>query len=96
LLLHTSPNKPRREGVEKGETSPLRYEKVLLPQHDTVVGGITHNREEEAIVADGKTPLSEIPFEDVVLDHKPSGSSFRASKERYNGNGRDMEGYTNS
>ncbi|KAH8594204.1 hypothetical protein B0O99DRAFT_595541 [Bisporella sp. PMI_857] len=92
LPLHTSLNRSRKGSIGNGETSPPRYEEALLPRHNMVVGGVVHDREEEGIVADGKTPLSEILFEDVIVDHKPSECSSGISEKSYNGNGRDTGG----
>jgi hypothetical protein len=74
------------------------------PQHQTVEGGITHVRdEEEGVISDGKTPLSEIPFEDVRLEEvessSGSGSSSSANAtfgERHHAMGGDTRGHTNS
>lgn len=77
--------------------APPLYEEVAPPQHITIAGGITHVREEEeGIISDGKTPLSEIPFEDVVLDHSPSEGSARNFGDRHLRLGGDTTGHTNS
>lgn len=94
LPLHTSPSRPRREGIEDREAAPPIYEEALPPQHETVVGGITYDGEGEGVVADGKTPLSEILLEDALLHHNPSESPSRASEERYHGGGEDLRGRT--
>lgn len=79
------------------EAPPPRYEEAVPPRHQTIAGGITHVREEEeGVVADGKTPLSEIPFEDVVLDHSPSEGSSRSFAGRHHALGGDTRGHTNS
>ena len=85
---------------------PPMYAETAPPQHQTIAGGITHIREEdEGVISDGKTPLSEIPFEDVVLDHHESGgsgsgsgspSSAREFTMRHHGLGGDTRGHTNS
>jgi len=83
---------------------PPQYEETVPPQHQTIAGGITHVREEEeGVISDGKTPLSEIPFEDVVLDHTSSAgsgsgspSSAREFASRHHGLGGDTRGHTNS
>ena len=56
-----------------GDALPI-YAEVPPPEHQTVAGGTRDaneqrrvEEEEAAVVSDGKTPLSEIPFEDVVL-----------------------------
>ena len=56
--------------------------------------------EEDGVVADGKTPLSEIPFEDVVLDPPSSSSSTSSANQAFaamhhDGMG-DTRGHTNS
>jgi len=89
-----------------GDMPPPQYEEVVPPQHQTIAGGITHVREEEeGVISDGKTPLSEIPFEDVVLDHHTSAgsgsgsgspSSAREFAMRYDGSGGHAQGHTNT
>lgn len=77
--------------------APPLYAEVAPPQHTTISGGITHVREEEeGIISDGKTPLSEIPFEDVILDHSPSEGSARNFGDRHLRLGGDTTGHTNS
>jgi hypothetical protein len=96
IPLHTIAN--RIPGVApRGDVPPPQYEEVVPPQHTTVAGGIGHVREEDsAIVADGKTPLSEIPFEDVVLDRSVGEGSSRTFENRHYGLGGDTTGHTNS
>jgi hypothetical protein len=108
LPLHTIPAPERRGRADDRamdlDPPPPQYEETVPPQHQTIAGGITHVREEEeGIISDGKTPLSEIPFEDVVLDHTPSGgsgsgspSSAREFASRHHGFGGDTRGHTNS
>jgi hypothetical protein len=92
---------PMREAMNvppMTEAPPPTYAEITPPQHTFIEGGITHVRdEEEGIISDGKTPLSEIPFEDVVLDYTPSSSSsarnFENSHLRLGG---DTTGHTNS
>lgn len=98
----------RRAGQDSGTANedppPPQYQETPPPQHQTIAGGITHVRdEEEGIISDGKTPLSEIPFEDVVLNHYDSGesgsgspSSAREFASRHQGLGGDTTGHTNS
>lgn len=85
--------KTRNSGI-----APPLYEEVAPPQHITIAGGITHGvrEEDEGIISDGKTPLSEIPFEDVVLDHSPSEGSARNFDDRHLRLGGDTTGHTNS
>lgn len=82
-----------------GDAPPPRYEEVVPPQHHTLAGGMAHVRQEEedGVVADGKMPLSEIPFEDVVLDHttSESASSQSFASMHHNGMG-DTRGHTNT
>ena len=83
------------------------YAEVAPPEHQTVAGGIRDANEvqrvedESAVVSDGKTPLSEIPFEDVVLERhasesESSGSSSRGFEQRHHGIGGDTTGHTNT
>lgn len=109
LPLHTIPTPERRgragDRAMDLDPPPPQYEETVPPQHQTIAGGITHVREEEeGVISDGKTPLSEIPFEDVVLDHTSSegsgsGSSPSLAREfasRHHGLGGDTRGHTNS
>lgn len=55
---------------------------------------------EDGMIADGKTPLSEIPFEDVVLAPASSSSSTSSANQgfaamHHTGMG-DTRGHTNS
>lgn len=83
------------------------YAEVAPPEHQTVAGGmrdaneVQRIEEESAVVSDGKTPLSEIPFEDVVLERhvsesESSGSSSRGFEARHHGMGGDTRGHTNT
>lgn len=109
LPLHTIPAPERRGRADDRamdmDPPPPQYEETVPPQHQTIAGGITHVREEEeGVISDGKTPLSEIPFEDVVLDHSSSeasgsGSSPSSAREfasRHHGLGGDTRGHTNT
>ncbi len=83
------------------DAPPPRYEEVVPPQHQTLAGGVTHVRAEEenvadGIVADGKTPMSEIAFEDVVLDRSNGEGSSRTFEAQHFGLGGDTRGHTNS
>lgn len=80
------------------EAPPPLYTENTPPQHTSIQGGITHARDEEAagVVSDGKTPLSEIPFEDVVLNTPASASSARSFGDTHLGHGGDTTGHTNS
>lgn len=80
------------------DAPPPLYEEAVPPEHQYVAGGATYVREddEQGIISDGKTPLSEIPFEDVVLDHSPSEGSARSFGERHHGLGGDTTGHVNS
>ena len=85
-----------------GDAPPPRYEEVVPAQHQRLAGGIAHvrpNDEEEGVISDGKTPLSEIPFEDVVLDQgsSSSGSSpSHAFASTHHLGGGDTTGHTNT
>jgi hypothetical protein len=110
LPLHTIQRSGEAERVQRntigGDLPPPRYEEAVPPQHQTVEGGITHVRdEEEGVISDGKTPLSEIPFEDVRLDQVESGSGSGSGSsssanaafgERHHAMGGDTRGHTNS
>jgi hypothetical protein len=86
-----------------GDAPPPSYEEVVAPHLRVatgpprlVVGGET----EDGVVADGKTPLSEIPFEDVALEPSTSTSSTSSANQAFeamhhNGVG-DTRGHTNS
>ncbi len=84
------------------EAPPPRYEEVVPSQHQTIAGGIAHVRDDDernvadGIVADGKTPLSEIAFEDVVLDRSNGEGSSRTFEAQHFGLGGDTRGHTNS
>lgn len=97
LPLHTVPREDQPHNI--GDAPPPRYEEVVPSQHQRLAGGISHTRDDEeaGMVADGKTPLSEIPFEDVVLEHtiSESSSSQSFSTRHHNGIG-DTRGHTNS
>lgn len=97
-----SHNNPYPQAGGLGGDAPPSYEEVVPPEHVRLAGGMRRNPEMEAedgMVADGKTPLSEIPFEDVVLDQTMSGSSessargFAAQNHTRWG---DTTGHTNS
>jgi hypothetical protein len=104
---NTQPGVHRPE--QGGGDAPPIYAEVPPPEHQTVAGGIRGESEvqrledEAAVVSDGKTPLSEIPFEDVVLERHPSASesSGSASASRmfhqtHHGIGGDTTGHTNT
>lgn len=92
-------NRPQeQQAAAGGDAPPPRYEEVVPNQHQRLAGGIAHATEEDdGVVADGKTPLSEIPFEDVVLDSTPSeSSSSRSFAERHHHGPGNTTGHTNS
>jgi len=80
--------------------APPQYEEAVPPRHQHIAGGARHgveeHEEEAGVISDGKTPLSEIAFEDVVLDHSPSEGSSRSFGERHHGIGGDTRGHTNT
>jgi hypothetical protein len=97
------------EGGVDADPPPPQYAEAVPPQHQTIEGGITHVREEreeeEGIISDGKTPLSEIPFEDIALGHPVSAgsgsgsgspSSAREFALRHHAQEGDTRGHTNS
>jgi hypothetical protein len=112
LPLYTVPNGRNTQAAvhraeEGGPDAPPTYAEVAPPEHQTVAGGIRDANEmqrieeESAVVSDGKTPLSEIPFEDVVLERHPSesessGSSNRGFAQIHHGMGGDTTGHTNT
>jgi hypothetical protein len=93
-----------REVEAHGDAPPMYEESVPL-QHHTLAGGMAgvRNEEEDGMIADGKMPLSEIPFEDVVVGEShtsiSSSSSFSNSRQfaaiHHNGIG-NTYGHTNS
>jgi hypothetical protein len=87
-----------QNGPVPGDAPPPQYQEAVPPRHQTIAGGITHVREEEeGVISDGKTPLSEIPFEDVVLSSASSeSSSARDFGQRHHGGGGNTYGHTNS
>jgi hypothetical protein len=99
----------QNEGGIDTDPPPPQYAEAVPPQHQTIEGGITHVREEreeeEGIISDGKTPLSEIPFEDIPLGHPVSAgsgsgsgspSSAREFALRHHAQGGDTRGHTSS
>jgi hypothetical protein len=95
---------PRVASPEGGDAAPPRYEEVVPAAHLRVAVGMVRmphdGEDEEGMVADGKTPLSEIPFEDVVLEPSSSSSSTSSANRSFatmhhNGNG-DTTGHTNT
>ena len=104
LPMHTMQDRGVDEAATTGRPdgdAPPSYEEVVPPQHRRLAGGIpntsTTSEEDDAMVSDGKTPLSEIPFEDVVLDHVSSQSSGnRTFDQMHHGAGGDTRGHTNT
>lgn len=94
----SSAHSSQRHGLVAGEMPPPQYEEAVPPRHQTIAGGITHVRqEEEGIISDGKTPLSEIPFEDVVITSTRSeSSSSRNFEQAHRVGGGNTSGHTNS
>lgn len=103
-------HRPGNEGMGGlGGDAPPVYEEVAPPQHQTLARGVglrsaeevQREEVEEAVVSDGKTPLSEIPFEDVVLERHPSesessSSASRGFEMRHHAMGGDTRGHTNT
>jgi hypothetical protein len=85
-------------GPMPGDPPPPLYQEAVPPRHQRIAGGITHVRqEEEGIISDGKTPLSEIPFEDVVISSSSSeSSSARDFGQVHHAGGGNTYGHTNS
>jgi hypothetical protein len=80
-----------------GDAPPPQYAEVVPPRHTRIAGGVTNVREEEeGVISDGKTPLSEIPFEDVVLSSASSSNSARDFGRVHHGAGGNTFGHTNS
>jgi len=102
--MHTIQDGRVEEAVATGShggDAPPSYEEVVAPQHRRLAGGIpninTTSEDDDAVVSDGKTPLSEIPFEDVMLDHVSSQSSgSRTFEQMHHGAGGDTRGHTNT
>jgi hypothetical protein len=99
--LHTPYSHGGAAGGPGGDAPPS-YEEIVPPQHVRLAGGVRREPEVEAedgMVADGKTPLSEIPFEDVVLDHTMSASSESSARgfaAQNHARWGDTTGHTNS
>lgn len=80
-----------REGADG---APPRYEEVVHAGIAPVV--LRTNDEEDSVVADGKTPLSEIPFEEVSnVGSQSSGSASRSFAEVHHDGLGDTRGHTN-
>lgn len=75
-----------------GSDAPPSYEEVVPPSHQRLAGGMVqrgHNGisvaspvdEEDGagMVADGKMPLSEMPFEDVVVERQRNDSGVSSA-----------------
>ncbi|CAL3967589.1 hypothetical protein PZA11_003846 [Diplocarpon coronariae] len=85
-----------RDSGTAGAAPPL-YEEAVPPRHRHIAGGATYlSEEEEGVISDGKTPLSEFPFEDVVLDPSPPDGSSMSFRDRHHGLGGDTRGHTNA
>lgn len=86
MPLNTINNRGPQSGFNEMpavEASPPAYEESVPPRHQRIAGGIsTTSEEDEGVISDGKTPLSEIPFEDVRLDQVRSGSSSSQNFEQ--------------
>jgi hypothetical protein len=86
-----------------GPDAPPSYEEVVPPHLSLATGPprvVLAPGPEDGVVADGKTPLSEIPFEDVMLEPSSSSSSSGSANQAFeavhhNGIG-DTRGHTNS
>jgi hypothetical protein len=100
LPLHTiQSTDPSRQRSPPTNPSPPSYEEVVSPRNQAPPGGMLHSRpmEDDGMIADGKTPLSEIVFEDVVLDRPHTGeSSSQTFEQRHHGAGGDTRGHTNT
>jgi hypothetical protein len=96
------------EGRGMSDAPPL-YAEVAPPEHQTLARGTRRSEEEQrqeaAVVSDGKTPLSEIQFEDVdvhlVLERarseaSGSGNSSRDFEATHHGMGGDTWGHVNT
>lgn len=86
-----------------GSDAPPSYEEAVPATHQRLAGGVVQrggpisfappvDEEDGAgMVADGKMPLSEIPFEDVVLEQQTSNSGESASSaSSFHEGGRDF------
>ncbi|KAH8596417.1 hypothetical protein B0O99DRAFT_593735 [Bisporella sp. PMI_857] len=103
LPLHTiASQQPREQPAATGrDAPPPSYEEAVPPQHQRLAGGISlRSEEEDSMVADGKTPLSEIPFEDIDLRNGGASSSSASSNQsfssRHHNQYGDTTGHTNS
>lgn len=107
LPLRTMPNGGQATQPQDGGDMPPAYDEVVPPLHQRIAGGntrmIERSEEDDAVVSDGKTPLSEIPFEDVVLEDVSStsssagsGSNIRHFEQTHHAMGGDTTGHTNT
>ncbi|KAG9237574.1 hypothetical protein BJ875DRAFT_142518 [Amylocarpus encephaloides] len=80
--------------IPTGDVPPPSYEQSLPSRHSPFA--IVNPRDEEdGVISDGKTPLSEIPFEDVNLEHSRTGtSSSQTFEQRHHGFGDTTGGHT--
>jgi hypothetical protein len=81
------------------DPSPPSYEETVSPRNQAPPGGMQfgHRIDDDGIIPNGKTPLSEIGFEDVVLDRPHTGeSSSQTFEQRHHGSGGNTRGHTNT
>lgn len=102
--LHAHPGQATGTGRRvPGADAPPSYEEVVPPHLRVATGPprVFHAAEgDDGVVADGKMPLSEIPFEDIVLEPSSSSSSASSANQNFesvhhNGIG-DTRGHTNT
>jgi hypothetical protein len=78
---------------------PPSYEETVSPRNQAPPAGMHFGQrvDDDGLIPDGKTPLSEIAFEDVVLDRPHTGgSSSQTFEQRHHGAGGDTRGHTNT
>ncbi|KAL3424557.1 hypothetical protein PVAG01_03838 [Phlyctema vagabunda] len=103
----SSPQAPAARTLDPDAPPPsyhaIGHDAIVPPsEHHRIAGqGDAHTEEEFNVVADGKVPLSEIPFEDVdinALQNEPSSSSSSSASRDFHQAHRhgDTTGHTNS
>ncbi|EPE27797.1 hypothetical protein GLAREA_04588 [Glarea lozoyensis ATCC 20868] len=99
LPLHEIRSRSPQAMSPPPDPSPPSYDEVVSPRNRAPPGGMFLSRpvDEDGMIPDGKTPLSEIVFEDVVLDRPHTGgSSSQTFEQRHHGAGGNTQGHTNT
>ncbi|KAH6674232.1 hypothetical protein B0J14DRAFT_562362 [Halenospora varia] len=87
---------PAMRPMLTGDVPPPSYDEAV-PHNQRLQRGLSiRTTADDGVIADGKTPLSEIVFEDVEINHTNSASSAsRTFQQEHHGWG-DTRGHTNS